>query len=116
MAALTREQILGRKPKRLVVEVPEWEGSVLIEELSVAGAQLMTVEHNAVDFVIASVINEDGTPMFSPEDRPTLLRKEFSACKRIAEAAISFNALSQPAVEAIAKNSEPGLMNGSSTA
>jgi hypothetical protein len=113
---LTREQILSRKPKRLVVSVPEWEDSVTIRALTVGAAQAITAEQGIVDLVIASAITEDGSPMFSPEDRERLRDLEFSACKRIADAAIAFNGMSAEAVEAEAKNSGPGLTNGSSSA
>jgi len=113
---LTRAQILSRKPKRHVVEVPEWEGSVTIQALTVGTAQAITAEQGIVDLVIASVIQDDGKPMFSPEDRESLRTMEFSACKRIADAAIAFNGMSGEAVEELAKNSGPGLTNGSSSA
>jgi len=114
VTTLTREIILGRKPPRKVVAVPEWGGEVTIQAMTAGDAQAMTRAHGLVDFVVASVINDDGTPMFSPEDREALGRQEFSAVKRIADAAIAFNGLSADAVEEIAKNSEPGL-NGSSS-
>lgn len=112
---LTREHILGRKPKRHTVEVPEWEGIVTIQALTVGTAQAITPDQGLVDLVIASTINEDGTPMFSPEDREALQRLEFSACKRIADAAIAFNGLSNQSVEELAGNSGPGLNGASSS-
>jgi hypothetical protein len=110
---LTREEILSRKPKRQSLEVPEWEGTILIQALTVATAQAITAEQGLVDLVIASAINDDGAPMFHPEDREVLLRLEFAACKRIGDAVIAFNGLSTRSVEELAKNSEPGL-NGAS--
>jgi hypothetical protein len=114
--SLTREQILSRKPKRTVVEVPEWEGAVTIQALTVGTAHAITADQGLVDLVIASTIKEDGTPLFSPEDREALQRLEFSACKRIADAAITFNALSTQSVEELAGNSGPGLNGVSSSA
>jgi hypothetical protein len=113
---LTREHILSRKPKRHVVSVPEWDGEVTIQALTVGTAQEITPEQGLVDLVIASVINDDGSPMFSPEDKPQLLRQSFAACKRLAEAVIEFNGLSKAAVEDAVKNSGPGLNGSSSTA
>ena len=97
------------------MEVPEWEGTVLIQALTVGTAQAITAEQSLVDLVIASTINEDGSPMFSPEDKESLQRMEFSACKRIADAAIAFNALSNQSVEELAGNSGPGLNGASSS-
>lgn len=113
---LTREQILSRKPKRLVVEVPEWGGTVTIQALTVGTAQSITAEHGMVAIVMASVINEDGSLMFSPEDKESVERLELAGCKRIADAAVDFNGLSQRAVEDLVKNSEPGLNGVSSSA
>jgi hypothetical protein len=113
---LTREQILSRKPKRMLVDVPEWGGQITIQAMTAGAAQAMTKDHGLVDFVIASAINEDGTPMFSPEDRDELNAKEFSAVRRVAEAAITFNGLSPDAVEGLAKNSVTGLNGDSSSA
>jgi hypothetical protein len=112
---LTREAILGRKPARRTVDVPEWGGELLIQAMTAGAAQAMTRDHGIVDFVIASAINEDGSPLFSLEDREALARAEFSAVKRIADAAIEFNGLSAAAVEDLAKNSEPGLNGVSSS-
>jgi hypothetical protein len=112
---LTREQFLGRKPKRHTVEVPELDGAVIIQALTVGAAQAIKPDQGLVDLIIASVINEDGTPMFSPEDHDALLRLEFSALKRIGEAVSDFNGLSTTAVEDLAKNSETGLNGASSS-
>lgn len=113
---LTREQILGRRPERKVVEVPEWGDSVLIQAMSAGAAQAITAEQGMVDMVIASVITEDGKPMFSPEDRESLLQLPFIGLKRITDAAIAFNRMSDAAVEEATKNSEPGLNGASSSA
>jgi hypothetical protein len=114
--ALTREKILARKPKTKVVQVATWGDTVMIRSLTVGAAQAITAGQGIIDLVIASVINDDGSPMFSPEDRDELTTKEFAAMKEIADASIEFNAMSPATVEAIAGNSEAGLTNGSSTA
>ena len=113
---LTREQILGRKPARKTVTVPQWGDSVQIQALTAGAAEAMTKDYHLVDFVIASVINDDGTPMFSPEDRDALQRQEFAAVRCIATEAIEFNGLSTAAVDELVKNSEPGLNGASSSA
>src|SRR5262245_1951862 len=106
MGKLSREQILTRKPKRTTLVVPELDGEVTIQALS-AGAALAIAEgagdeghrQRIVDIVIASVVNDDGSPMFSREDRESLQRLEFGAMKRIADGAIEFNGMSDKKVE-----------------
>jgi hypothetical protein len=113
---LNREQILARKPARQVVLVPEWGGSVTIQALTAGAAFAMTADHSLADLIIASTINEDGTPLFSPEDREALNRLEFSALRKIGDAVIAFNGLSAVAVQEMTKNSPPGLSVDSSSA
>jgi hypothetical protein len=113
---LNREQILGTTPERQVVEVPELGGQILIQAISAGAAQVIQREHDLVDFVIASAINDDGSFLFSIEDREALRRLPFAAINRIARAAISLNGLSAAEVETLAKNSEPGLNGASSSA
>lgn len=114
---LTREQILSRTPKRQVVEVPEWNDSVTIQALTIGTAQSLTSEDNILDIVMASCINEDGSPLFSPEDKETLRRQmSLASAKRIAEAAMTLNGITKEAAEALTKNSEPGPNGASSSA
>jgi len=111
---LTREQILSRKPRRLVVDVPEWGGEVIIQAMSVGAAQSLSEQDSIVDTVIASCVNEDGSPLFSPEDKDTLRRTlSLSSCKLIADAALTLNGATKAAVEDMAKNSGTGP-NGAS--
>ena len=111
---LTREQILARKPKRREVDVPEWGGRVTIQALTVAAAQAITAEDGIVELVVASVVNEDGSPTFSREDRDELRRLELGPCKRIADAVIEFNGMSRKVVEELAENLK-GAQNGDSS-
>jgi hypothetical protein len=118
---LTREQILGHKPKLTVVHVPEWDdgdvkAEVMIRALTVGGAEVLARERNLVDIVIASVVNPDGTPMFSPEDKSELNSKGLAAITRIVEAVNAFNGWSSEAQDALVKNSEPGPNGVSSSA
>lgn len=117
---LTREQILSRKPKRLVVEVPEWDGAVTIQEMTIGASQAFAHSEDNQDhivaLVIASVINEDGSMMFSPEDEEAVKRLNFAGITRLAGAINEFNGYTAKAVEAAAKNSEPGLNGDSSSA
>src|SRR5688572_24713298 len=103
---LTREQILARKPKRLAVNVPEWEGDVLVQAMTVGAAQALTENDSIVDTVIASCVNEDGSPLFSMEDKDTLRRTlSLSSCKLIADAAMTLNGITRAASEDLVKNS-----------
>jgi len=120
VAHLTREAILTHPRRRCVVEVPEWGGSVTIQELSIGSAHALMAERaegrHVIALVMASVINEDGTPMFSPEDAEELSRLNFTGCRRIAEAINDFNGLKPTAVEDAAKNSATGPNGSSSSA
>ncbi|HZJ62348.1 MAG TPA: hypothetical protein VFD36_02425 [Kofleriaceae bacterium] len=115
---MTREAILTRSRRRCVVEVPEWGGSVTIQELTIGSAHALTADRSegrhVIALVMASVINEDGTPMFSPEDVEEVNRLDFAGCRRVAEAINEFNGFKPTAVEDAAKNSAPG-QNGSSS-
>lgn len=113
---LSRDQILGRRPDRMTVEVPEWGDSVLIQALTVSAAQAVSTEDSIVDLVIASVIHEDGSPMFTAEDREHVRRLPFAPIKRIANAVIVFNKISNAAVEELTKNSGTGPSDASSSA
>ncbi len=113
---LTREQILGYKGARKTVTVPELGGDVMIQTITAAAAQMVTKDTDLVDYVILSVITEDGKPMFSFEDREPLRQLPMKAIKGIVDEVIAFNGLSKESVEALTGNSEPGLNGDSSSA
>lgn len=98
---LNRDSILATKSslRTEVVDVPEWNEKVTIRELTAGkGRELINDNRSGTDpvaFVIASVINEDGTPTFTSEDRPLLEQLSAVAIRRISNAAIILNGLDQ---------------------
>jgi hypothetical protein len=92
----------------------------MIQELTIGSAHALMADKSegghVIALVMASVINEDGTPMFSPEDIEDVGRLNFSGCRRIAEAINEFNGFSSQAVEDAAKNSATGPNGSSSSA
>ncbi len=130
MTFLTAEQIRAADDlERKVVEVPEWNGSVLIqafdgprrarfematyasEDTEAARAEKLELARPAL--VALSIINEDGTPMFTEADIKSLAKKSGAALERIAEEAFKLSRLGKRDVEAAKKNSDP-LRNGDS--
>jgi hypothetical protein len=112
---LNREHILAQRPLRKEVEIPEWGGSVLVQGMDVAQAQAIKPQDGLAELVIVSVVNEDGTRMFSPEDKESLQKLDVRGLKRLADAVLELNGMTKTAVEDAAKNSEPGLNGASSS-
>lgn len=108
-AILSREQILAAADiKREPVEIPEWGGTVLIQNWT--GRQReewekLCGEHgpdnpralNEVRASVAaiSIVDEEGKPLFTQADRPALARLSAKALSRIWDAV--FEVKSQPA-------------------
>lgn len=118
MALLTREQILAADdlPSK-EVEVPEWGGSVKVrsitakdrdefEQALIAARQAKRVapENVRARYVAACIVGEDGKPLFTAKDVEALGQKSFAALERVYQAATELNALSDEAVEDLAKN------------
>lgn len=106
---LNRTEFLAAKSlKTETLDVPELGGTVIIRELTAAKArELHSIKEEAilpVMWVIASVINEDGTPAFTKADVPLFDDISQAAIRRISNAAIVLNGLDQPP-EQIEKNS-----------
>ena len=81
---LTKAEILAAGARRTKdIEIPEWGGNVRVMELSVRGMDLiqrsMSTDENIdrsallVEMAIQAVVNEDGAPRFTDEDKPDLL-------------------------------------------
>lgn len=96
--ALTREQILAarshRKPIRL--EVPEWGGEVFIRVLSVE--QQMQWEdvpdkEMVMRVLTAALVNEDGAPIFEPDDWRELAKEDFPVIMRVFDEVAQVNGL-----------------------
>jgi len=108
---LTKEAILSANDlKRETVNVPEWGGDVLIQEMS--GAQRDAYEAHITDtgedmrkrtvrarYVAFSIIGEDGEPMFSVDDVEALAKKNAKALDRVFAAAAELNIFTEDAVK-----------------
>lgn len=112
MALLTREQVKDNPPKIRFKElmIPEWNGSVRIRSLSAGDKESLddTLERDndgtivneglREKYIVAAVINEDGSQFFSDEDLKWLSTQPESV---IAYIFSEVNLLNRPA----AKNS-----------
>lgn len=139
MGLLNREQILSAPDRRREeILIPEWGGSVFIQEFSGAdrdfyeNARYEIVENpetgeikihakktsraqTAALVVALSVVDESGIRIFSESDIPELLKKNPEVLEKIAKAAFAINGLGIDEVKKAAENFEetPGE-NGSS--
>jgi len=116
---LTREQVLGAKPAAEDVECPELGGPVRVCEMVLAQREVfeMAVSETADDgqrvtktegfranLLIATVMGEDGAPLFGPEDFALVQQLPATAADRLAQVAIRLNGLEKNAVEDAVKN------------
>lgn len=110
---LTLEQILGADDlKTEVVPVPEWGGSVTVRTMTGADADALHEILSQPDgrkrfrdaLVVASVVDDNGQPLFTPEHLPALRTKSAKALGRVAEVAMRLNGLSGSAIAEAEKN------------
>ena len=126
MALLTREEIAQVNDlPTMELEVPEWEGSVLIGTLT--SEQQDEFDTGMLDknnkptrlknlrarFAVAVLRNQDGTPMFT--DSAQLGKKGTNAIARIWEEGRKFNKMDDEAVESAEENSEAAQADSSGT-
>jgi len=125
---LTKDSILSSKDlKRECVEVPEWGGSVWVQELT--GSQRDSVEK---DFAAAqqngaalvnirariatmTCVDDAGNLLFTPADSGKLGGKSAAALDRIFDTARRLSGMGLPAVEEEMGNSPETLSGGSSS-
>ena len=131
-ASTLRSRILeARDLKREPVNVKEWGVTVYVQELSSAAKTQLSssnLQRNAegdlildeknnpkVDrdaltsfqesLLIATLVDEEGTPIFNSEDVTRLAEKNAAVIERLHEAAANVNKTREKDVEALAKNS-----------
>jgi hypothetical protein len=112
----TRDAILGANDlKTEDVDVPEWQCSVRVSMLTGSArdslSKAMIDADGKVDstqyrerMVAASVVGEDGKPLFSADDVGLLGAKSAVALQRVFAVAERLNAVSPATVEAAEKN------------
>jgi len=118
---LTKEQILAAQDRKQVnVPVPEWGGDITIQEMS--GAQrdaldglmasrydhknnrMMSTKDLRAKMVILSVVNQDGTPMFTDKDMKDIGEKSGNVLDRLVIAINKLNGLDDETKEDTAGN------------
>jgi len=95
---LSREEILEKSTtKEVVVDVPEWGGSVTLRELTAGDAMgladAIKAGHLAAYVVARSAVTPDGLPMFTEDDVEALKTRGMRAMIRLQRAAFELNGL-----------------------
>ena len=94
---LSKQQILEAADlPRETVEVPEWGGSVIVQGLSAAESRELfndagNKDSFAVRLLVASLVDEDGTRLFSYEDISALAAKSSQVLARVVKVANRIN-------------------------
>jgi hypothetical protein len=113
---LTRDEILSKAVlKRETVTVPDLGGDVILQEMSGTqrdaweqSLQSRDKQGNLVNarakLVVATLVNEDGTRMFSDDDVDCVGEIPFSVLDRICDVALRLNHLRPQDVEEAKKN------------
>lgn len=115
--ALSKLDILKVKElKRELVNVPEWGGDVLVQEMT--GEQRDRFDNWVVEkketggmrlrIVIATVVEESGKPMFTDLDIPDLASKSGKAIERLSDVGMHLSGMTEEAKKEEIKNSEEG--------
>lgn len=130
MALLTRDQILAADDlKRETIEVPEWGGEVIVRSLT--GAERDAFEDSVVKqrgksrelnlrnararLVSLSLIDEAGNKLFTDKDVDLLGRKSAAGLDRVFAAAQRLSGLTEQDLDELAKNSESGQSDSSTS-
>lgn len=118
---LDRMAILGAYDLPVeAVEVPQWEGSVMVRSLN--GAQRIEYEQRCealrkakpddpdtnmnliLLLVVFTAVDANGAPIFTEDDLPDLKQKNFDACKVVFEKALVLNGMRPADIEELAGN------------
>lgn len=113
---LTREEILSKTDlKKEVVNVPEWGGDVFVSEMSGAtrdrweqGLQERNSKGKLIasraKLVVATVVDENGNPMFEEKDIEELGKLSAVSLENICDVALRINKLMTDDLENAKKN------------
>jgi hypothetical protein len=116
--ALTKEQILNRKPILQEVQIPQWGGFVNIRPLTLAEqtrlAELGTkfekantaarVKSITLQVIKWSVTDADGVALFDDSDLDLLLQSDASAIMSLQDAIIRYSGLTEESRRELEKN------------
>lgn len=123
MELLTKKQILGADDRKTeIVDVPEWGGKVRLIAMSGEGRAAFEEAISLIDhkdakqrangrkfreiLIAHSVVDVDGTLLFSAEDVSKLAQRSTAAIDRVFNAAAKLSAVNNGALEEAEKNSE----------
>lgn len=130
MAYLTRDAILSAVDiPQEDVAVPEWGGSVLVRGLTgrqrdafeagmIRGQgknQQLVLENMRAKLSALTIVDEQGSRLFSEVDVKALSEKSAAALDRVFAVAMRLSGLTQRDVEELTKNSENGQSDGSTS-
>jgi hypothetical protein len=121
---LSKEQILECNDiKSEVVQVPEWNGEVLVQGLTLADKDKWTdaivvdgkasMEGATGSLCALCMRNEDGSRLFESSDIPALQQKSAQALDRVFQVAQRLSGIGQDEIEETVKNSEQTQINDS---
>lgn len=97
------------------VDVPEWGGAVRVAAMSGKarddfyarrGEGSIPYSQLSASVIVATVVGEDGQPLFDDADIEALRAKSQTAMDRVLAVAFRLNGLAPGAVEDVAKNSD----------
>jgi hypothetical protein len=125
MAILGRDILSSRTLKTVTIEVPEWEGAVILRQLT--GDEVSEVQEIALKamdqgtqtvkdgkalmrfratVVCFAWVDEDGNQVMQRSDIPALMKQSYTVLDHLADAAEELTGLNQKALEAAKKNSQ----------
>lgn len=104
------------------VEVAEWGGTVRVAVMSGRerdefyarqGEGKMPYSLFSASVLVATVVGEDGKPLFAVEDIEPLRQKSQAAMDRVLAVSLKMNGLGPTAIDEAKKNSDEGQNSGS---
>ena len=125
MKVLSKMDVIRNKElKKVLVDVPEWGGSLWVQEMT--GEQRdrfdrwVTEKADGVGgfrvrVLIATVVDEEGIPLFSDLDIPDLNKKSGKAVAKLSDKGMELSGMTEGAKEVEIKNSEAVLKEDSSS-
>jgi fibrillarin-like rRNA methylase len=125
MTFLNRDDILNAQDlNQETVDIPEWGGEVIVRELT--GEERDSYEASLINFkkdgndytrnlnnaraklVARTVINEDGTRLFTDADVAALGKKSSRAISKVFDVATRISGITDQDIKELTKNSESG--------
>lgn len=120
MTVLSKEQIFAASDLTTEsVDCPEWGGAVLVRSMTGtqrdayeqslmkrddAGGFVVDTDNMKAKLVVATVVNDAGTPLFTNDDIAALAAKNAAVIERLATVATRLSGLGKQATEEAAKN------------